>query len=420
MKSFKNEFFVGAATAAHQVEGNNVNSDFWLMENIPNSIFREPSLDAVDHYNKYKEDIEIMAKAGLNAYRFSIEWARIEPKKGKFDKKEIEHYRDVLNCCHDNGIIPIVTLHHFSSPKWLISAGGWEAESTIEYFRAYVEYVVSQLGDLIPYICTINEANIGIQIKRLMKDYGKSGDIQVGLNENIQSSMEKYYKSLGEAFGMDPREVQPFLSPRTDEGDIIIMRCHEKAREVIKEVNPDIKVGITLSLHDHQALPGGEEYVEKMREEDFLHYLPFIEKDDFFGVQNYSRKIYGPEGKMDLDENARLTEMGYEYYPEALSGVVRFVSEHWDKPIIVTENGVSTSNDNERIEFVKRALEGLYQCIEDGINVIGYTHWTLLDNFEWQLGYKQKFGLIAVDRKTQTRYPKKSLEFLGNIKKKGL
>lgn len=430
MKKFNNNFMIGAATAAHQVEGNNVNSDFWVLEHIPGSTYKEPSLDAVDHYHKYKEDIKMLADAGLNAYRFSIEWARIEPVKGSFDKKEIEHYRDVLKCCLENAVTPIVTLHHFSSPKWLISEGGWESEATIEYFGNYCKYVVSELGDAMPYICTINEANMGLQIAKIMNEYKMGmrkatdekkadGDVQVGLNMDRQAAMEKYYRAMGEAFEIDPRKVQVFLAPRTKDGDIIIMKCHEKARQVIKEVNPYIKVGITMSLYDYQALPGGEEYVKEMQEEDFLHYLPYIQEDDFFGVQNYSRKVYGPKGKVALDEKTRLTEAGYEYYPEALAGVIRFVSKHWEKPIIVTENGISTSNDKDRVEFIERAMRGVHECLEDGINVIGYMHWSLMDNFEWQLGYKQKFGLVAVDRTTQTRIPKDSLKVLGNIKKFG-
>jgi beta-glucosidase len=148
--------------------------------------------------------------------------------------------------------------------------------------------------------------------------------------------------------------------------------------------------------------------------------LPYIQEDDFLGVQNYTRKVYGPNGKVEQNEDTRLTDMGYEYYPEALAGVLRFVHEHWDKPIIVTENGVATTNDEERIEFIQRALNGVYECIQEGIEVIGYTHWSLLDNFEWQLGYEKKFGLITVDRTTQTRYPKESLTTLGIIKKLGL
>jgi beta-glucosidase len=429
MKKFSSEFMIGAATAAHQVEGNNVNSDFWAMEHVPGTIYKEPSLDAVDHYHKYKEDIQLLSNAGLNTYRFSIEWARIEPTKGTFDKNEIDHYRQVLEFCHHNNVTPIVTLHHFSSPKWLISEGGWESESTIEYFGNYSRYVVSELGEIIPYICTINEANMGKQITKIMKRMNANGsnsakkensvDVQVGLNIDMKAKMETYFRSLGEAFGIDPRNVQSFLSPRTENGEMIIMKCHEMARNVIKELNPTIKVGITFSLYDHQALPGGEPYVEKEQNEDFLYYLPFLQEDDFLGVQNYSRKIHGPDGVVKPDEPTRLTKMGYEFYPEALGNVLRFVSKHWDKPIIVTENGISTDNDEERVEFIERALAGVYQCLEEGIHVMGYTYWSLLDNFEWQLGYAQTFGLIAVDRTTQTRYPKESLSFLGNIKKNG-
>lgn len=430
MRKFECDFMIGAATAAHQVEGNNVNSDFWALENIPGSMYKEPSLDAVDHYNRYREDIKILADAGLNAYRFSIEWARIEPSKGSFDKNEVEHYRDVLKCCHENGVTPIVTLHHFSSPKWLIAEGGWESETTVEYFGKYCKYVVSELGELIPYICTINEANMGVQIARIMKEYqakmvkaaeakSANADVQVGINVDTKSAMEKYYRAAGEAFGIDPRKLHTFHDPRTENGDLIIMKCHEKAREVIREVNPNIKVGLSMSLYDYQSLPGGEEYIKALWEEDFLHYLPYIKEDDFFGVQNYTRKVFGPNGKIELDENTRLTEVGNEFYPQSLAGVVRFVSKHWGKSIIVTENGIATSNDKDRVEFIEGAISGLYRCIEEGIDVIGYMHWSLMDNFEWQLGYKPKFGLIAVDRTTQTRYPKESLTVLGNIKKVG-
>lgn len=417
---------IGAATAAHQVEGNNVHSDFWAMEHIPGSTYKEPSLDAVDHYNRFKDDIQLLVDAGCNTYRFSIEWARIEPEKGKFNKDEIEHYRQVLQFCHQNNVTPIVTLHHFSSPKYLISEGGWESETTIEHFGTYCHYVISELGDLIPYICTINEANMGKQIAKIMKrmtssaNHSAQPDVQVGLNVEMKEKMEEYYKGLGEVFGIDPRNVHPFLFPKSEQGELIIMKCHEKARSIIKEVHPEIKVGITLSLYDHQALSGGEEYVAEEQYDDFLYYLPHLHEDDFLGVQNYSRKIHGPNGVVHQSENTRLTKMGYEYYPEALGNVLRFVSQHWEKPIIVTENGVSTDNDEERVEFIERALTGVHQCIEEGINVLGYTYWSLLDNFEWQLGYDQTFGLIAVDRSTQTRYPKKSLMFLGNIMRSGL
>ncbi|MCM2677446.1 glycoside hydrolase family 1 protein [Alkalicoccobacillus plakortidis] len=424
LKEFPREFMMGAATAAHQVEGNNNNSDFWTMEHVPNSMYKEPSLEAVDHYNRFKEDILLLAKAGGNTYRFSIEWARIEPKKGFFNQEEVEHYREVLQYCHEHNVTPIVTLHHFSSPKWLISEGGWESEQTVQYFERYTRHIVLELGELIPYICTINEANMGKQIKKIMKrmeqklnsssNEKSDGSVQVGLNMDMKTKMKSYYQELGKAFDMDPSAIYTYLMPRSEQGEKIIMDCHQQARAIIKETAPHIKVGITFSLYDHQTLPGGEESVKKEQYEDFLCYLPAIQEDDFLGVQNYSRKIHGPDGVIASDDTTRLTKMGYEYYPEALGNVLRFVVKHWQKPIIITENGVSTDNDKERVEFIERALKGVQDCMDEGIPVIGYTYWSLLDNFEWQLGYEQTFGLIAVDRETQTRYPKESLTFLGS------
>ena len=170
---FDKDFLIGAATAAHQVEGNNIHSDYWTMERMKSTSFVEPSGNAVDHYNRYEEDIKMMAAAGLNCYRFSIEWARIEPMEGQFNEAEVEHYRKVIRCCRENGITPIVTLHHFTSPKWLISKGGWEAESTVEDFKRYCVYIAEKLGSEMEYVCTINEANMGLQLAAIAKRYMK-------------------------------------------------------------------------------------------------------------------------------------------------------------------------------------------------------------------------------------------------------
>ena len=173
MKKFSKDFLLGAATSAHQVEGNNIYSDYWAMEQMKNSQFVEPSGKAVDHYNKYEEDIKMLSDAGLNAYRFSIEWARIEPQKGIFDEKEIQHYKDVIDCCKKYNVEPIITLHHFTSPKWLIEMGGWENEEVVELFANYTKYVVENIKDDVNYICTINEANMRLQVKSLMERFMK-------------------------------------------------------------------------------------------------------------------------------------------------------------------------------------------------------------------------------------------------------
>ena len=421
---FAKDFLIGAATAAHQVEGNNVNSDYWAQEHMEFTSFNEPSGDACDHYNRYEEDIRLMAEAGLNAYRFSIEWARIEPQPGVFDENEIAHYRKVLECCHANGVEPIVTMHHFTSPKWLIEQGGWEAEATVEKFADYCRYVVEQLGDLFTYVCTINEANMGIQIaaiskrymQMMMKNQSTEGKVQVGINlENpMMERMKKQAAENMQIFGTPQPQV--FVSGRTPEGDLLVMKAHQAAKAAMKAVKPELQVGITLSLHDIQAQPGGEEAAAKEWDEEFVHYLPYIKDDDFFGVQNYTRTLMGPEGSLPVPDGAETTQMGYEFYPQALGHVIRTVHKSLPIPLIVTENGVAVSDDTRRVAFIEEALKGVQGCIDEGIPVKGYMYWSLMDNFEWQKGFSMTFGLIAVDRATQQRSPKESLAFLGSRK----
>lgn len=416
------KFLLGAATAAHQVEGNNVHSDYWVQEHLPHSMFDEPSLEACDHYNRYEEDILLMKQAGLNAYRFSIEWARIEPEKGKFDDKEVDHYRQVIKCCRDNGIEPIVTMHHFTSPKWLITEGGWEAESTVDYFVKYCSYVVEKLGDLLTYVCTINEANMGLQItaimKRILQQMGIN--IQVGMNLPLPEKQKKQMEESAAAFNLNPGETaNTFVSQRTPAGDLLVMRAHEAARDAMKALKPHLKVGVTLSLHDLQAADGSPESlkrIEKEWHEEFLHYLPFIKNDDFFGVQNYTREMMNADGILKAPEGAELTQMNYEFYPQALENVIRKVAEEFKGELIVTENGLATDDDSRRVAFIEAALTGVKNCIADGIPVAGYMYWSLLDNFEWQKGYAMTFGLIEVDRTTQERTPKPSLSYLGEFK----
>lgn len=426
MSKFAKGFMIGAATAAHQVEGNNIHSDYWVQENIPYSSFVEPSFDAVDHYNRYEEDIELMAKAGLNTYRFSIEWARIQPEPDIWIEEEIDHYRKVIDCCHANEIKPIITMHHFTSPKWLISQGGWENPDTIEKFTKYCVYVVERLGDKMEYVCTINEANMRLQLAALIKNMmlrktssdenkAKESDVQVGINMNMEN-IQKGMMENAKAFGIqDPTKIFTFISQCTPEGDILVMKAHESARDAMRKACPHLKIGLTLSLHDLQAYPGGEKNVAKEWDDEFLHYLPYIKNDDFFGVQCYSRKCFDENGGTKSRDNTRVTQMGYEDYPIAIANVVRKVAEEFKGELIVTENGIATDDDNRRIEFITEATDGLKTCIEDGINLKGYMYWSLLDNFEWQKGYGMTFGLIEVDRPSQTRHPKGSLEFLGSL-----
>lgn len=412
---------VGSATAAHQVEGNNINSDCWVMENVEGSIWKESSGTGVDHYNRYAEDIERMAKAGYKAYRFSIEWARIEPQKGVFDEKEIAHYREILLCCQENDLIPVVTFHHFSSPIWLMNEGGWESEQLPDLFAAYAKKLTEELGELLPYVCTINEANMRLQIAKLMKNYENpqveenSQTIQVGLSSDAEQFKQNYMDKLSEAFETNIENIQPFISMASPRGDALVMEAHMKARQAIKEVSPQTKVGLTLSLFDYQAIDGGDVRCEEEWQDDFTHYLPALEEDDFLGVQNYTRKIIDKNGEVPLAADAKTTQPGYEFYPAALGHVVSKVAKDWHKPILITENGVAVDNDEDRVRFIKEALAGLQTCIDAGVDVQMYLYWSLLDNFEWQAGYSQTFGMIAVNRETMERLPKESFYYLGSV-----
>ena len=257
MKKFEKSFLLCAATSAHQVEGNNTNSDCWAMEQMEYTAYAEPSLDAVDHYHRYEEDICLMEKAGMNAYRFSLEWARIEPKEGMFDEQEVEHYRKVIRCCKEHGIEPIVTLHHFSSPLWVISKGGWEAKSIVGDFEKYVRYVMEKLGDELHYVCTINEANIGLQIAGIAERYKKmmmaqmqsagaastetgektDGTVQMGMNlQKMLESQKAQAEENKKVFGVE--KVENFTSMRTKEGDLLVLEVHQAAKRAIKELHP--------------------------------------------------------------------------------------------------------------------------------------------------------------------------------------
>lgn len=426
MSKFPEGFLLGAATAAHQVEGNNTNSDCWAQEQMPHSSYKEPSGPACDHYHRYAEDIRLMKEAGLNAYRFSIEWARIQPEEGVFDEEQIEHYRKVIRCCKENGLEPVVTLFHFSSPVWLIRKGGWEADSVVEDFANYAAYVIRALGSELRYVCTINEANMGLQVAAIARRYtmmakkaaaasGKEGGgVQMGLNmQAMMENMKRQAEENAAAFGTP--QPHCFNLGGSEHSDLLTMQCHQAAKKAIKALYPELQVGLTLSLHDLQPAPGGEGRAEAVWAEEFTHYLPYIQGDDFLGVQNYTRTLIGPEEDLPVPDGAERTQMGYEYYPEALEHVLRAVAKEFHGDLIVTENGLSCDDDARRVAFIRTATDGVARCIADGLPVKGYFYWSLLDNFEWQMGYQMRFGLVAVDRATMERTPKESLRVLGSL-----
>jgi beta-glucosidase len=421
MTSFPQGFLWGTATAAHQVEGNNINSDFWVLEHLPGTIFAEPSGDACDHYRLYRQDLHLLKDLGFTSYRFSIEWARVEPEDGVISRAALAHYRDVLETCHELGLTPMVTLHHFTSPRWLMKLGGWENPTTPQRLAAYSQAVMQELGALIPYCCTINEANIPSLIRHMNRAARQEAagtaqaPVGVGSDQSDPFSMANLVQAAAREFNTTPENVKPLLFAMSDEAVAIITEAHERAAAAVKATSPGTRVGITLALNDVQVLPGGEALAAEIWSDIFERYLPACAGDDFIGVQNYSRQRVGPSGVLPNEDGVPVTQMGYEYYPEALEHVIRTVAASVRRPIIVTENGLSSVEDAPRVEFIARALGGVQRCLADGIDVRGYYYWSAMDNFEWMLGYRPQFGLIAVDRATQRRHVKESARYLGAI-----
>lgn len=402
---FPDGFLWGAATAAHQVEGNNINSDFWVLEHRKGSPFAEPSGDAVDQFHLYEEDVALLAAMGFNACRFSVEWARVEPEEGYFSQAALSHYRNVMEVCRDCEIAAVPTLHHFTSPRWLAAEGGWNDPRTAGRFARYAEAVARELGPLATLICTINEANLTARLQRLRlfahpRDYAH----------------EPWFREAARLCGAaDVNRFAPFWFADGEKTIEVALAAHAKARDAVKAAVPDVPVGLTLALYDEQPLPGGEAALAAERACCDDRFLEAVRGDDFLGVQTYTRIRYGPGGALPPPEGAELTQMGYEFYPAALGGALRRAHEAARCPLYVTECGIATDDDGRRMAFYDGALAAMIACMEAGIDVRGFFAWSLLDNFEWMMGYGPKFGLVAVDRESQLRTVRPSGRRLGQI-----
>lgn len=404
--NFPDHFLWGTATAAHQVEGNNTNSDFWVLEHLPDTIFAEPSGDAVDHYHRYAADIALLAGLGFNSYRFSIEWARVEPEPGYFSTAVLDHYRRMCESCHQHGLKPVVTYHHFTSPRWLISQGGWHEPGTAEKFANFCQKVTQHCGDLIEAVCTINEINI----PRMAALLWMSGD---AANERTG----KFMAQAAQAFQISPDRLGAFMFAGTEQARAIALAAHHQARQAIKAERPSLHVGLTVAMQDLQAVEGGEDFRDEMRRELQDIYLEAAQDDDFVGVQSYSRERFGPDGRLGPEEGVELTQMGYEYWPQAIGATLRYAHQVAGVPLMVTENGIGSQDDARRLAYYQTALGSVADCLRNGLDIRGYFAWSAFDNFEWMLGYRPQFGIIAVNRGTQERIVKPSAHWLGKVAK---
>jgi len=383
--SFPSDFYWGTATAAHQIEGGNTNSDWWRYEHQADTLCQTSSGDACDSWHRYEDDLDIVQSLGLNAYRFSVEWARVEPAPGEFSRAALDHYRRVIEACHRRGLVPVVTLHHFTLPQWVADAGSFEAPDVASWLGRYAERVGEALGDGIGLACTINEPNI--------------------------------VAMMGYLYGVFPPNARGW--DRFCSVNDTMRAAHREMRDALRAGPGSFPIGLTLSMTEYHAVNGGEERLATLIEQMEDGYLRAVRDDDFIGVQCYSKTQIGPKGRVD-EEGVELTDMGYPYWPQVVEHTVRRAAEIANVPIIVTENGISTQHDERRRDYIEEALVSLHRTIADGIDVRGYFQWSLLDNFEWVLGYSQRFGIVDVDLATFERTVKPSARWYGDVARKGL
>jgi len=367
--SFPDGFLWGAATAAHQVEGNNIHSDWWRSEQVGLLPYR--SEQACESWTRWREDIRLLRELGLNAYRLSLEWARIEPEPGSFDTGALDTYAEQLRDLKQAGIEPMVTLHHFTSPSWLADMGGWSNPDVVERFVAYTARVAQHTGDLVRWWITLNEPSI------------------LGFKAYIEGSWPPHEPGNLRGYSRLMRHAN---------------RGHRLARQALKRARPDAMVSMAFAIWPLHPLRPWSPIDQAMAViGDWLWQGRILKRTlpalDWIGVNYYSRTLVGwpwPSDGPGASSRER-TDFGWEIYPEGLRAVLNRVGR-FGKPVIITENGIADADDDQRAAYIVAHVLQMHHALQDGVDLRGYMHWTLMDNFEWAEGFNQQFGLATRDR----------------------
>ena len=401
---FPKNFYWGSATSAHQVEGGNINdwSEWEQSESriknlelrikdenfkksfplhlserwpTPSDLENYISVKACDHYNRFEEDFDIAKYLNHNAHRFSIEWSRIEPEEGKFNEKEIEHYRKVILALRERGIEPFITLWHWTNPLWIRDIGGWENKKTVDYFLRYVERVVKEFGRDVKFWIAINEPNVYV---------GKSY-----IQGNFPPQVKSYWRAN--------RALKN------------LMKANKGAYTLIHKIfGNDVSVGSTHFVVAH--LPYRKNSILDRLSVKVLNYIRNLRSfnqaigyHDFIGVDFYhlERVEFCLRGgrwlffRTHFDEN-NATDMNWEIFPRGIYDFLIFLKKY-KLPIFILENGLADAKDEKRAKFIKNHLFWVAKAIHNGVDVRGYFYWSLLDNFEWAEGFYLRFGLVEID-----------------------
>ena len=430
------KFLWGAATSSHQIEGYNKHNDWWHWEQEGHIEGGARSGAATDHLNRFREDLKLAAELGLNSYRFSVEWSRIEPREDEWDESALNWYQDLITECEKLGLLPMLTLHHFTSPQWFAEKGGFTNEKAPEYFARYVEKIVQLLGSRVPIWCTLNEPMVMIAGGYL-------------------------------ATFMPPAKLAPKLASVACRN---LLLCHVRAYKIIhtqvtERIGPwkdhPLSVGIAHNMLDFmpdRSWHPIEKILAKIfrrfynrawldavtgRKQHFgiLGLVPYAKAvleaighstSDFIGI-NYYTKAYVqwrprdaakerpsdlPVGLSFARRKEKASDVEWAIHPEGLARMIRFVSKRYKLPIYITENGIADQQDTLRPHFLNEHIQEVVKACKEGHDVRGYYYWSLLDNFEWIKGFGPRFGLYRVNYETFERTPTSSALLYKQVIKK--
>ena len=403
MLKFPKDFLWGAATAAYQVEGGNDHADWWHWEKKAG---KENSGSACRHHELYELDFELARGLGHNAHRLSVEWSRVEPQEGKFSEEALKHYVDVILALRARNIEPMVTLHHFTNPVWLADLGGWEKRHSADYFLRFSEHVVRALAKHVRFWITINEPTI--------------------------------YFSHAYFFGVWPPQEKSFWKAMAVKNHLAA--AHIKAYRMIHKVYAELslpKPAVSIAQHMQAFVPctpsSKNKFAAFLRHKWFnLSLIDTFARHktlDFIGLNYYSRILVELEKwglrnfVADICKSdhhpVKKNSLGWDIYPEGLCDLLLKLKKY-NLPVMITENGICTPDDNLRWEFIAEHLKCVHQAMEQGVPVAVYLYWSLLDNFEWDKGFGPRFGLIDIDYKTQQRTVRESAVKFSQVCKTGI
>ncbi|MBI1862264.1 MAG: glycoside hydrolase family 1 protein [Deltaproteobacteria bacterium] len=423
-------FLWGAATSSHQIEGNNIHNDWWDWESQGNIEGGEGSGLTCDHWNRFAEDLDLARDLGLNSYRFSVEWSRIEPECGRWNKEALDWYENLIGECEKRNLIPMLTLHHFTTPLWFAREGGFTTEKSANWFAGYVKRVVERVGKRVPLWCTLNEPNtlvVGQYIASYMPPATYSP-------RSVSKASRNLLRAHVQAYDIIHSKIQKREGPFRDHPIAVGIAHNMIDFHPLRTLHPIDRMVTSLFRRFYNrswpdAVTGNEQHFGVLGIIPMAAQVPQArgrKTVDFLGVNYYTRVFVAcrpfnhgdspdlfptasssPVGIVFSKKGDRLSDLGWAIHPTGLGDMCHFL-KGYGVPLYITENGIADHDDDLRPDYLFSHLTQVAQAITEGIDLRGYFHWSLLDNFEWVKGFGPRFGLCAVDYKTQKRSIRRS------------